>query len=82
LSALAQARTEAALIKEALIEAHTYMYVPRPFKNPNYTKNKGRRMRNYKAVLLAERERDVAAGVTEPTCEFCARNGCVRVGCC
>lgn len=34
------------------------MYTPRPFKNPNYTKNVNRRMKNYKAVLAAERERE------------------------
>ena len=69
-SAFAQSRSEAAQAKEAMIEANTYMYTPRPFKNPLYNKNRGRRMKNYKAVLLAERERDLASGTTEPTCEF------------
>ncbi|EJD55090.1 hypothetical protein AURDEDRAFT_109561 [Auricularia subglabra TFB-10046 SS5] len=34
------------------------MYTPRPFKNPNYTKNVNRRMKNFKSVLAAERERE------------------------
>jgi len=32
--------------------------LPRPFKNPNYTKNINRRTKNLKAVLAQERERE------------------------
>ena len=34
------------------------MNKPRPFKNPNYTKNASRRTKNLKAVLTQERERE------------------------
>ena len=34
------------------------MQNPRPFKNPNYTKNTNRRTKNSKAVLTQERERE------------------------
>ena len=34
------------------------MHNPRPFKNPNYTKNVNRRAKNLKAVLTQERERE------------------------
>jgi INO80 complex subunit C len=34
------------------------MTTPRPFKNPEYTKNVNRRTKNLKNVLAAERERE------------------------
>ena len=34
------------------------MQSPRPFKNPNYTKNVNRRAKNLKAMLGQERERE------------------------
>ncbi|KAF4610116.1 hypothetical protein D9613_010397 [Agrocybe pediades] len=38
----------------------SYLHHPRPFKNPNYTKNVNRRAKNLKNVLTAERERERA----------------------
>ncbi|KAJ7590526.1 hypothetical protein C8J56DRAFT_933127 [Mycena floridula] len=38
----------------------SYIHLPRPFKNPNYTKNVNRRARNLKAVMTQERERERA----------------------
>ncbi|PPQ63538.1 hypothetical protein CVT24_004768 [Panaeolus cyanescens] len=38
----------------------SYLHSPRPFKNPNYTKNINRRAKNLKAVLGQERERERA----------------------
>jgi INO80 complex subunit C len=34
------------------------LHSPRPFKNPNYTKNINRRAKNLKTVLAQERERE------------------------
>ena len=36
----------------------SYLHEPRPFKNPNYTKNINRRAKNLKTVLGQERERE------------------------
>lgn len=36
------------------------MHLPRPFKNPHYTKNVNRRTKNLKAVLTHERDRERA----------------------
>ncbi|KIM36334.1 hypothetical protein M413DRAFT_449215 [Hebeloma cylindrosporum] len=36
----------------------SYLHQPRPFKNPNYTKNINRRAKNLKTVLGQERERE------------------------
>ncbi|KAF9527233.1 hypothetical protein CPB83DRAFT_815956 [Crepidotus variabilis] len=36
----------------------SYLHQPRPFKNPNYSKNVNRRAKNLKAVLTQERERE------------------------
>ncbi|KAI0084975.1 hypothetical protein BDY19DRAFT_968330 [Irpex rosettiformis] len=41
-----------------LAEQLSYLHNPRPFKNPNYTKNVNRRAKNLKAVLTQERERE------------------------
>ncbi|KAH9949713.1 hypothetical protein B0H21DRAFT_786411 [Amylocystis lapponica] len=41
-----------------LSEQFSYLHQPRPFKNPNYTKNTNRRTKNLKAVLTQERERE------------------------
>ncbi|KJA17659.1 hypothetical protein HYPSUDRAFT_46136 [Hypholoma sublateritium FD-334 SS-4] len=38
----------------------SYLHEPRPFKNPNYTKNTNRRAKNLKTVLGQERERERA----------------------
>ena len=38
----------------------SYLHSPRPFKNPNYTKNINRRTKNLKTVLTQERERERA----------------------
>ncbi|KAI0030445.1 hypothetical protein K488DRAFT_54226, partial [Vararia minispora EC-137] len=45
----------------SLSEQLSYLHAPRPFKNPAYTKNAGRRAKNVKAVLAQERERARAA---------------------
>ena len=43
---------------QSLAEQLSYLQYPRPFKNPNYTKNANRRTKNLKAVLTQERERE------------------------
>ncbi|KAJ8502883.1 hypothetical protein ONZ45_g11351 [Pleurotus djamor] len=45
----------------SLSEQLSYLHEPRPFKNPNYTKNTNRRTKNLKAVLSQEKERERAA---------------------
>ena len=45
---------------QSLAEQFSYLHIPRPFKNPNYTKNVNRRAKNLKAVLAQERERERA----------------------
>ena len=45
---------------KTLAEQLSYLHYPRPFKNPNYTKNINRRTKNLKAVLAQERERERA----------------------
>ncbi|KAF8996017.1 hypothetical protein BDQ17DRAFT_1364945 [Cyathus striatus] len=42
----------------SLAEQMSYLQDPRPFKNPNYTKNINRRTKNLKTVLSQERERE------------------------
>ncbi|KAI0725299.1 hypothetical protein C8Q72DRAFT_853139 [Fomitopsis betulina] len=42
----------------SLAEQFSYNHYPRPFKNPEYTKNNNRRTKNLKAVLAQERERE------------------------
>ncbi|KDQ55483.1 hypothetical protein JAAARDRAFT_159498 [Jaapia argillacea MUCL 33604] len=42
----------------SLAEQFSYLHAPRPFKNPNYTKNVNRRAKNLKNVLTQERERE------------------------
>ncbi|KAL0577744.1 chromatin-remodeling complex subunit ies6 [Marasmius crinis-equi] len=44
----------------SLAERLSYLHEPRPFKNPNYTKNVNRRAKNLKNVLTQERERERA----------------------
>ncbi|KAJ8076906.1 chromatin-remodeling complex subunit ies6 [Marasmius tenuissimus] len=44
----------------SLAEQLSYLHEPRPFKNPNYTKNVNRRAKNLKNVLTQERERERA----------------------
>ena len=44
--------------RKTLAEQLSYLHNPRPFKNPNYTKNVNRRTKNLKAVLTQERERE------------------------
>ncbi|KAF5371354.1 hypothetical protein D9615_009706 [Tricholomella constricta] len=44
----------------SLAEQLSYLHNPRPFKNPNYTKNVNRRTKNLKNVLSQERERERA----------------------
>ncbi|KAF9788042.1 hypothetical protein BJ322DRAFT_1209138 [Thelephora terrestris] len=41
-----------------LVEQFSYLHVPKPFKNPKYTKNQNRRAKNLKTVLTQERERE------------------------
>ncbi|KAF5349030.1 hypothetical protein D9758_012728 [Tetrapyrgos nigripes] len=41
-----------------LAEQLSYLHLPRPFKNPNYTKNINRRAKTLKNVLGQERERE------------------------
>jgi INO80 complex subunit C len=36
----------------------SFLHSPRPFKNPNYSKNVNRRTKNLKTVLSQERERE------------------------
>ena len=43
---------------QTLAEQLSYLHYPRPFKNPNYTKNVNRRTKNLKNVLTQERERE------------------------
>ncbi|KAH8096827.1 hypothetical protein BXZ70DRAFT_944718 [Cristinia sonorae] len=43
-----------------LAEQLSYLHYPRPFKNPNYSKNVNRRAKNLKNVLTQEREKDRA----------------------
>jgi INO80 complex subunit C len=43
---------------QTLAEQLSYLHAPRPFKNPNYSKNANRRTKNLKAVLSAEKERE------------------------
>jgi INO80 complex subunit C len=38
----------------------SYLHFPRPFKNPEYTKNANRRTKNLKTVLTQEKERERA----------------------
>lgn len=45
---------------QSLAEQLSYLHSPRPFKNPNYTKNVNRRAKNLKNVLSQERERERA----------------------
>ena len=44
--------------KQTLVEQFSYLHVPKPFKNPSYTKNQNRRAKNLKTVLTQERERE------------------------
>ncbi|KAH7890302.1 YL1 nuclear protein C-terminal domain-containing protein [Phlebopus sp. FC_14] len=41
-----------------LAETLSLLHIPRPFKNPSYTKNINRRTKNLKTVLGQERERE------------------------
>ncbi|KAI0683165.1 hypothetical protein BC835DRAFT_773010 [Cytidiella melzeri] len=50
--------TESEPSSPTLAEQLSYLHNPRPFKNPNYTKNVNRRSKNLKAVLTQERERE------------------------
>ncbi|KAJ3937663.1 MAG: YL1 nuclear protein C-terminal domain-containing protein [Lentinula lateritia] len=43
-----------------LAEQLSYLHLPRPFKNPEYTKNLNRRAKNLKNVMGQERERERA----------------------
>lgn len=47
-------------ITPTLSEQLSYMHLPKPFKNPNYTKNVNRRAKNLKNVMSQERERERA----------------------
>ncbi|KAJ3576834.1 hypothetical protein NP233_g177 [Leucocoprinus birnbaumii] len=42
----------------SLAEQLSYLHLPKPFKNPNYTKNVNRRVKNLKTILGQERERE------------------------
>lgn len=42
---------------QSLSESLSYLHLPRPFKNPYYSKNVNRRTKGLKFVLAAERER-------------------------
>ncbi|KXN85891.1 Chromatin-remodeling complex subunit ies6, partial [Leucoagaricus sp. SymC.cos] len=44
----------------SLAEQLSYLHLPKPFKNPNYTKNVNRRVKNLKTILGQERERERA----------------------
>lgn len=48
------------ILIKSLAESLSYLHAPRPFKNPNYTKNVNRRTKNLKTVLTNERERERA----------------------
>ncbi|GAW01591.1 YL1 nuclear protein C-terminal domain-containing protein [Lentinula edodes] len=43
-----------------LAEQLSYLHLPRPFKNPEYTKNLNRRAKNLKNIMGQERERERA----------------------
>ena len=45
-------------VVQTIVEQFSYLHVPKPFKNPNYTKNQNRRAKNLKTVLGQERERE------------------------
>jgi hypothetical protein len=45
---------------KTLAEQLSYLHLPKPFKNPQYTKNINRRVKNLKTVLGQEREREKA----------------------
>jgi len=45
-------------LPKTLVEQFSYLHVPKPFKNPSYTKNQNRRAKNLKTVLTQERERE------------------------
>jgi len=47
-------------LQQSLATQLSYLHHPRPFKNPNYTKNVNRRAKNLKTVLGQEREREKA----------------------
>ncbi|KZV70561.1 hypothetical protein PENSPDRAFT_651434 [Peniophora sp. CONT] len=57
----ATSTAEGTPLPPSLGEKLSYAQAPRPFKNPQYTKNNGRRAKNVKAVLAQERERARAA---------------------
>lgn len=44
----------------SLAEQYSYLHTIKPFKNPNYTKNFQRRVRNLKTILAQEREYEKA----------------------
>ena len=41
---------------KSLAEQYSYLHIHKPFKNPHYTKNTQRRVKNLKTVLGQERE--------------------------
>lgn len=45
---------------KSLAEQYSYLHTIKPFKNPNYTKNFQRRVRNLKTILAQEREYEKA----------------------
>ena len=46
---------------QTLPEQLSFMHIPKPFKNPAYTKNATRRTQTLKTLLSREKERDKAA---------------------
>jgi hypothetical protein len=46
------------VVPQTFAEQLSYLHHPRPFKNPHYTKNVNRRVKNLKNVLAQERERE------------------------
>ena len=48
------------MYSQSLPEQLSFMHIPKPFKNPYYTKNQTRRTQTLKTLLAREKERDKA----------------------
>jgi INO80 complex subunit C len=51
------------MYSQSLPEQLSFMHIPKPFKNPYYTKNQTRRTQTLKTLLAREKERDKAVRV-------------------
>jgi INO80 complex subunit C len=51
------------MYSKSLPEQLSFMHIPKPFKNPYYTKNQTRRTQTLKTLLAREKERDKAVRV-------------------